>query len=67
MTISVVLRLIESALAAARVAGEAEIVRTGERVVVHDEQELLQFLRRGEARPANATVPDEDDGNDLAD
>ena len=64
MTISVVLRLIESALATGRVVGEAEIVQTGERVVVQDEQGLLEFLRGGVAARPEAPAPDEDDGDD---
>jgi hypothetical protein len=45
MAISVVLRLVEQALRAGRLAGEAEIVQTGERVVVRDADELVRFLR----------------------
>jgi hypothetical protein len=44
MTISVVLRLVDSALDAGRLAGEAELVATGERRVVRNAQELLAFL-----------------------
>lgn len=63
MTISIVLRLIESALAEGRVAGEAEIVRTGERAVVKDEQCLLAFLRShhtGSESGSTADVNDEE-------
>jgi hypothetical protein len=47
MTISVVLRLVEQALASGRLAGEAEIVETGERAAVRDATELLTFVTRG--------------------
>jgi hypothetical protein len=45
MTISLVLRIAPEALAAGRLAGEAEVVETGERVVVRDADELVAFLR----------------------
>jgi hypothetical protein len=44
MTVSVVLRLAEQALAAGRLAGEAEVVETGERTVVRDADGLVRFL-----------------------
>ena len=44
MTISVVLRLVEQALDSGRLAGEAEIVETGERATVRDATELLTFV-----------------------
>ena len=44
MTVSVVLRLAEQALAAGRLAGEAEVVETGERRVVRDAEGLVTFL-----------------------
>jgi hypothetical protein len=56
MTVSVVLRLIEQALATGRLAGEAELVATGERAVVKDADELLAFVRRSRPDPAAATV-----------
>jgi hypothetical protein len=63
MTLSVVLRLIPGELLEGRIAGEAEVVETGERRIVRDLDELLRFLvsplndvqthrRRGEGAPA---------------
>jgi hypothetical protein len=49
MTISLVLRVAPEALAAGRLAGEAEVVETGERTVVRDAEELVAFLRRDAA------------------
>jgi hypothetical protein len=46
MTVSVVLRIADAALAAGRLAGEAELVATGERAVVKDADDLLAFVRR---------------------
>jgi hypothetical protein len=46
MSVSVVLRIADAALAAGRLAGEAELVATGERAVVKDADELLAFVRR---------------------
>jgi hypothetical protein len=46
VTISLVLRLAPEALAAGRLAGEAELVETGERTVIRDAGELVAFLRR---------------------
>jgi hypothetical protein len=46
MTISVVLRLAERALDCGRLAGEAEVVETGERRTVRNAEELIEFLRR---------------------
>jgi hypothetical protein len=56
MTISVVLRLVEQALACGRLAGEAEIVETGERAAVRDADELVQFLRDPRPQPAQRTT-----------
>lgn len=44
MTVSVVLRLAPAALDAGRLAGEAELVATGERRVVRNVEELMAFL-----------------------
>ena len=44
MTVSVVLRLAEQALAAGQLAGEVEVVETGERRVVRDAEGLVTFL-----------------------
>jgi hypothetical protein len=54
MTISVVLRLAPAALGAGRLAGEAELVATGERATVRDADELIRFVIRSvgtEPRP----------------
>jgi hypothetical protein len=47
MTISIVLRVADAALDAGRLAGEVELVATGERAVVRNADELVAFLRRG--------------------
>lgn len=52
MAISVVLRLVERALVAGRLAGEAEIVETGERRVVRDADDLVRFLGGSAAPPS---------------
>ena len=44
VTISVVLRVATAALDAGRLAGEAELVATGERATVRDAEELVRFL-----------------------
>lgn len=44
MSISVVLRLVPSALAEGRLAGEAEVVGTGRRGVIRDAAELIAFV-----------------------
>lgn len=46
VTISVVLRLAKPALDAGRLAGEAELVATGERATVRDAEELIRFVNR---------------------
>ncbi len=46
VTVSVVLRLADAALDAGRLAGEAELVATGERQVVRSAEELVAFVRR---------------------
>jgi hypothetical protein len=58
VTISVVLRVADAALAAGRLAGEAELVATGERAVVRDAGELISFLRRSPDRGAPGTEPE---------
>ncbi len=45
MNISVLLRLLREPLAAGRVVGQVEVVDTGERTLVQNEQELLAYLR----------------------
>jgi hypothetical protein len=52
MTVSVVLRLAPAALDAGRLAGEAEVVATGERATVRDAEELIRFVIRS-ARTAS--------------
>ena len=44
-TVTVVLRLARAELLAGRLVGGAELVASGERAVVRDAQELLEFLR----------------------
>ncbi len=44
MSVSVVLRLVPEALALGRLAGEAELVSSGERVRVGSAEELVRFL-----------------------
>jgi hypothetical protein len=58
MTVSVVLRLTPAALEAGRLAGEVEVVATGERAVVKDAEDLLAFLRR--SRPESRASTDAD-------
>jgi hypothetical protein len=58
MTVSVVLRLADAALDAGRLAGEAELVATGERVTVRDAEELLAFVRRESSSPRRETSAD---------
>ncbi len=50
MTVCVVLRLVAEALVCGRLAGEAEIVETGERATVRDATDLLRFLTGGDER-----------------
>jgi hypothetical protein len=45
MAISVIVRAVEQALRSGRLAGEVEIVATGEKTVVRDATELVEFLR----------------------
>ncbi len=61
MTISVVLRLTLPALREGRLAGHAEIVADGTRLVIHDADELDEaVLRHAEvARPASPDEADE--------
>ena len=44
MTISVVLRLVDDAVRAGELAGEVEVVATGDRRLVRDVDELVTFL-----------------------
>lgn len=57
MTISVIVRAVEQALLAGRLAGEVEVVATGEKTVVSDANELVAFLRRP-SEPAGAVAPE---------
>lgn len=45
MSVSVLLRLVPDALAEGRLAGQAEIVETGESVLFHDADEIASFVR----------------------
>jgi hypothetical protein len=58
MTISLVLRVAPEALAAGRLAGEAELVQTGARAVVRDAAELIAFLREAEGAGDKPEVHD---------
>lgn len=49
VTVSFVLRLVNDRLLAGQIVGQAENVETGERHVVADVGELLEFLRRSAA------------------
>jgi hypothetical protein len=62
MTISVVLRVAPAALDAGRLAGEAELVATGERRVVRNAHELLAFLAGAAAADRGRPAP----GNDKS-
>jgi hypothetical protein len=62
MTVSLLLRLAEAALASGRLAGEAVLVESGERAVVRDAQELVEFLRGGSKEGA----VEEGEGDDAA-
>ena len=58
MTISVIVRAVEQALLAGRLAGEVEVVATGEKTVVSDANELVAFLRRPSDVPDAVAVED---------
>jgi hypothetical protein len=45
VTISVVLRLLTEALERGRLAGQLEVVETGEQTLVRDADEVVAFLR----------------------
>jgi hypothetical protein len=60
MTVSLLLRLAAEALASGRLAGEAVLVETGERAVVRDAQELVEFVCGG----SQAEVGDGEGGGD---
>jgi hypothetical protein len=55
MTISVVLRLVERAVASGRLAGEAHLVESGVRAEIRDADELLAFVQRAE-EPAREEI-----------
>ncbi|HEY7179488.1 MAG TPA: hypothetical protein VH305_09955 [Gaiella sp.] len=63
MTVSVVLRLADAALDAGRLAGEAELVATGERTTVRDADELIRFVTRV-AREEAGGSPDVSSGTE---
>lgn len=52
MTISVLLRVVPAALADDRLAGEVEVVETGQRLVVRNAEELVAYLRSASRREA---------------
>jgi hypothetical protein len=62
MTISLLLRVAPEALAAGRLAGDAQHVESGKRAVVKDAEELIAFLRDEPERPErpDAAVRDSD-------
>jgi hypothetical protein len=66
MGISIVVRLVPAARSGGRLAGQVEVVASGERAVFGDQDELLALLRRfhAERGPAGAgpTTTDEDAG-----
>ena len=55
---SVILNLSSSALAAGRLAGQAEIVSSGERRLVRDAEELTTFLKESATAPVTAVTRD---------
>lgn len=69
MTITVLLRLVPIALASGQLAGEAEVIGTGERVTVRSTDDLVGFLRQlteGAQSPIPATAPPEAEAPDRA-
>lgn len=50
VTVPVLLRLLREPLAAGRLVGEAELVETGERILIRDARQLIACLR-DRARP----------------
>lgn len=60
MTISVVLRLALPALREGRLAGHAEIVADGTRLVIRDADELIDAVRRYVEPTGPRSVPDAD-------
>lgn len=62
MTVSVVLRLVEQALASGRLAGEARLVGSGERAEIRDAEELVAFLRGQRDLPTVAATRESDGG-----
>ena len=61
MTISVIVRAVEQALHAGRLAGEVEIVATGEKTVVSNAGELVEFLRDPSGELAEAGADDNEE------
>jgi hypothetical protein len=61
MTVSLLLRLAAEALASGRLAGEAVLVETGERAVVRDAQELVEFVRGGGRSGSEAAIETRED------
>jgi hypothetical protein len=56
MNISVLLRLVPPARARGRLAGQAEVVETGETIVFSDPDEMLAFLRQVSAEGSDPWV-----------
>ena len=54
MNVSVLLRLIPAGRVGGRLAGQAELVETGETTVFADHDEMLAFLRQVSAGPVGA-------------
>jgi hypothetical protein len=57
MNVSVLLRLIPPERTGGRLAGQAELVETGETTVFADHDEMLAFLRRASAAGDELTDP----------
>jgi hypothetical protein len=57
MTLSVLLRIARDALANGRLAGQVELVESGERTVVRDSEELIAFLRAAPVEPPPSGQP----------
>ena len=58
MNVSILLRLIPAARAGGRIAGQAELIETGETAVFASDDEMLAFLRH-----ATAEVPGAGEGS----
>ncbi|MCU0306558.1 MAG: hypothetical protein MUE51_02100 [Thermoleophilia bacterium] len=56
MTVSVILRLAPAAVRVGRLAGQVELIATGETATIRDAEELLAFLAAAAAPPADDEV-----------